>query len=609
MLKWKFRFLLILAFLFSNHLFEGGIFDLVTTFAQGSLSSTGGEKLNIQPAAPGYFVLVQPNSPATNLTVSTGTNTFVFGVTPTSSIRIYVTNNTSNACLGVFYVSMAVATDKATTSFNNSLSNWTSVPLQNSAGGLSAIVPFDIPASGAINVTSTAIHGPTVAVQIVNTTGGCSTTNIEVTAFVTAVQETSPLISVGANGFGSGVTGNVQGVTATGTNGTPVLPVITSSVGPATNAGFNNVGIDTFSTQVLTYGSGNVTIAFSPPTPTKTTETAIAFTWNLNTGGGGWSVLSPWTCIASTTCGTTSNEPNGAFLNNFSSVNLEKYTNGNANGAAGPATTIFVAVNNSPTFRQAAQANSNPLAFGGNTASGSTLMTAIVWSGASSGVCSVADGQGNIWRQLTASFSTSGTTSGLAVWASTTTSSAAAESITATMCSGATFGGQEILELSSLTPAALNQPNQPLTSDPAGILQITRNTVTGDAGTFTASFNGAIQTNFSARGAIITILLGTVSGTTPTLAVQPQYSPDGGTTFLNFGPVLPNLTATNNTGSIIIYPTNTSTAGATPAAFTVGTTATIQSNAALPRTWRLVYTIGGTTPSFAINSVQVNYMQ
>lgn len=135
-----------------------------------------------------------------------------------------------------------------------------------------------------------------------------------------------------------------------------------------------------------------------------------------------------------------------------------------------------------------------------------------------------------------------------------------------------------------------------------------QNTFTGDSGTFLASFNGAAQTNPGYRGALITIVLGTVSGTTPTLAAQLQWSPDGGTTWLSYGAVLPNLTTSSQTGTIIIYPANTSTAGATPGAFTLGATVNVQSNAALPRTWRLAYTIGGTTPSFAISSVQVDYL-
>ncbi|MDQ6722118.1 MAG: hypothetical protein M3003_15170 [Candidatus Dormibacteraeota bacterium] len=133
-------------------------------------------------------------------------------------------------------------------------------------------------------------------------------------------------------------------------------------------------------------------------------------------------------------------------------------------------------------------------------------------------------------------------------------------------------------------------------------------TTTGDTGAKTVTFAGATQTNYNDRGAFITIRLGTVTGTTPTLSAQLQWSPDGGTTWLNIGAALANLTATSQTGTIWVYPTNSSTAGATPAALTTGATATLMLNAVLPRTWRLNYTIGGTTPSFTITAVNVNYI-
>lgn len=135
-------------------------------------------------------------------------------------------------------------------------------------------------------------------------------------------------------------------------------------------------------------------------------------------------------------------------------------------------------------------------------------------------------------------------------------------------------------------------------------------TTTGDTGAKVATFNGATQTNFDSLGAFITILLGAVSGTTPTLALQLQYSPDGGTTWLNLGPALATLTASNQTGLIGIFPTNFSqAAGTTPVNLTNGATQSMFINAPLPRTWRIVYTITGTTPSFAISSVNVNYQK
>lgn len=136
------------------------------------------------------------------------------------------------------------------------------------------------------------------------------------------------------------------------------------------------------------------------------------------------------------------------------------------------------------------------------------------------------------------------------------------------------------------------------------------NTVTGDSGAKTATFNGATQTNFNAVGAYISILLGAVSGTTPTMGIQLQFSPDGGTSWIAIGPALPNMTLTGQSGLIGVFPTNWSqTPGATPAGLTSGASVPMFLNMPLPRTWRLVYTIGGTTPSFTINSVNVNYIR
>lgn len=125
-------------------------------------------------------------------------------------------------------------------------------------------------------------------------------------------------------------------------------------------------------------------------------------------------------------------------------------------------------------------------------------------------------------------------------------------------------------------------------------------TVTGDTGAHITTFAGATQTNFNGCGAFITILLGTVSGTSPTLSAQVQWSPDGGTTWINLGAALANLTATSQKGVFVVYPNTVAT--------TTGATQTLVINTPLPRTWRINYTIAGTTPSFTISSVNVNYI-
>lgn len=153
--------------------------------------------------------------------------------------------------------------------------------------------------------------------------------------------------------------------------------------------------------------------------------------------------------------------------------------------------------------------------------------------------------------------------------------------------------------------------NHTIPIDPTSLLPVTRNsaTTTGDTGTKTTSFNGATQTNSNASGAFITALLGTVSGTSPTLTVQLQWSPDAGTTWHALGPASATATATGQSISVLIYHTNLSqAAGTTPVNLTTGATVTLALNAPLPSTWRLAYVIAGTSPSFALSSVQVNYL-
>lgn len=126
------------------------------------------------------------------------------------------------------------------------------------------------------------------------------------------------------------------------------------------------------------------------------------------------------------------------------------------------------------------------------------------------------------------------------------------------------------------------------------------NTTTGDAGAKTATGNGATQTNTGYKGVNLFIILGTVSGTTPTCVFKLQGSVDGGTNWYDIpGATTASLTASTNVG-IQAYPGLPTLAGST----TTGTTATI--SAVLPRSWRVVWTIGGTTPSFTITSISYN---
>ena len=118
---------------------------------------------------------------------------------------------------------------------------------------------------------------------------------------------------------------------------------------------------------------------------------------------------------------------------------------------------------------------------------------------------------------------------------------------------------------------------------------------TGDTGAKTATGNGATQTNFNARGAIVVFNVGTVSGTSPTCVFKLQGSADGGTTWFDIPSAATPAISASGVVALAVYP------GVTPAA-----------NAAvsypLPRTWRVVWTLGGTSPSFTITNVQVAYI-
>lgn len=121
---------------------------------------------------------------------------------------------------------------------------------------------------------------------------------------------------------------------------------------------------------------------------------------------------------------------------------------------------------------------------------------------------------------------------------------------------------------------------------------------TGDSGAKIATGNGANITNTTAKGVQVNILVGTVSGTTPTAVFKLQGSVDGGTNFFDIpGAVTASIVATGNYG-ITVYPGIAVLAGTT----TSGTTAT--ANGVMPGTWRVVWTIGGTTPSFTITGIQ-----
>lgn len=179
------------------------------------------------------------------------------------------------------------------------------------------------------------------------------------------------------------------------------------------------------------------------------------------------------------------------------------------------------------------------------------------------------------------------------------------------------FVGGTIQAFSKFSPNETNNLVQIVKNSTAADLQVSASQVgvwstnpvtiptqstTGDTGTKTASFNGLTVTNASAKGALIIINEGLISGTSPTLVAKLQGSADGGTNWVD----IPNATTATLTGTgvygIMIYP------GVTAVGGTAINNTTAVVNCALPRIWRVVYTIGGTSPNFSLTNVQYQYI-
>lgn len=107
----------------------------------------------------------------------------------------------------------------------------------------------------------------------------------------------------------------------------------------------------------------------------------------------------------------------------------------------------------------------------------------------------------------------------------------------------------------------------------------------------TVTGTGATTINYNATGAKFWLNVTAASGTTPTLVWKIQWSPDGGTTWVDLDASNLSTASITTTGTAVltVYP------GLTTAANSVA-------NNILPRHWRSAWTIGGTTPSFTFAS-------
>lgn len=457
--------------------------------AHGQALTIQGGETTVSYTPPVANITTQP-TPATGFTLQTappftGFNTFLLTTQPNVSVRLSITNETANACLGTFVASVS-ASAQASSSFNNQLQQWSAIGLITPTNALAPVVGVDLPALSTVYLSTAAISARNVAIQIVNTTGGCPTTSLDITATLTQVAVTSPLVSNTVNGFSSGLTANVQGIVPTGANGQPIFPVIGGGLSPSTNGGVSAQGIDVFGTlvqQKIDTGTAGTVTAYSatPPSPSAQGEFGIAIFAEgfINTPN---SLIGPWTCIEAL-CTSTS-APNPATLNlAANSPNAIQTTTTLTNsGSTVGRRYNFIVFSKPPIVRQHLQGATLIPVFPTNTLIGSTLIVSPECLGtvANCTVTNVTDTQGNIWKPLESASTVAPILNAgvLSTW-TTTATAAAADTVTVTLVGGTLGGGAtEILELSAITPAALNQPSAPLLVD-ANKLLLTGGNIAG----------------------------------------------------------------------------------------------------------------------------------
>lgn len=337
-------------------------------------------------------------------------------------------------------------------------------------------------------------------------------------------------------GIGTGaITGQVQGVIATGTNGTSVNPLVDGALQPAINASTFSLGIDTFAVglpSTILASQPTFTTLQNPPRPSSLGGYGIAVIANNNFSVS--KVLNaPFSCITGANPCATSNNPamaSAALSSNSANSLSYTYTSTNAGCSPGPCVQFghFLDFGSIPTSTRNGSASNNvtTIGTGSNTLAGSTILLSVECS---TTACSIApsDTQSMTWKQVATSSSTDASTKGLTTWIAGPTT-AAAESVTYNVASGTIQGGA-IVELVGILPANLNQPIIPFQGDSSGravtasdalganlfscTVTITTNTTTQCQALTTSSrvYVTDIQINTTTAGTATTI--GVVDGT------------------------------------------------------------------------------------------------
>lgn len=397
---------------------------------------------------------------ATQFNTPSGLNTFIFATQPNSAIRFYITNNSANACSGAFTAQLFAASDSSVSSFNNQLQNWQIVPLQSTTS-LVGTLPVNIPASGSIYFTSAAINSPRVAFQLVNTTGACGTTTMEVFAVIANVSLTSPLITTNNGSNFSGGAGQVQGVVPQQTSGATVNPIINGGLQPAINSAWAAIGLDNFNStfaSVPGFTPGITPLLASVPPPSNQNEVAIALTAGYSPQSGpNPSIFAPWTQAGSLAPGDNSALIGSVLTGAITGTQLrELYPNGANPGGVSP--TVITLWQSGTTVRQASNVST-----GGSipsaVLSGSVIMGGVRCTGATPCTGNFTDSLGNTYQNVSVMSNSGATPPGMIVAVTTNKTSAGSDTITFTVTSGTAATGQlAMLELTGTTASPVVQP-------------------------------------------------------------------------------------------------------------------------------------------------------
>jgi hypothetical protein len=185
---------------------------LLSPLALGQLAQQGQEQVVTYSGATAFVLSNTPVNP--NLLTATGTNTFIMNVNPpTNSARIYITNDTANACSNLT-ISIASTGNSSLNSFNQNLAAWQSVFLSTLGNAPAASVPITLPASGTLALTSQPIIGSKIAVFVV-LSSACATTSIDLQVVF---------------GTFTPATGTVTGINAPGVASTTVPPLLIGGI-------------------------------------------------------------------------------------------------------------------------------------------------------------------------------------------------------------------------------------------------------------------------------------------------------------------------------------------------------------------------------------------